>query len=108
MRSIDATDLSAVLDVARSDLERMRGKCIFITGATGFVGSWLLETAAYANRVAGLDLRVVALLEPGTEPRSAPPHLADLDGVSSSKETSGRSTMRVSRRRAGMRERSTP
>lgn len=81
MRSIDATDLAAVLDVARSDLERMRGKCIFITGATGFVGSWLLETAAYANRVAGLDLRVVALLEPGTEPRIAPPHLADLDGV---------------------------
>jgi len=81
VRSIDPADLDAVLDVSRSDLETMRGWRILVTGATGFVGSWLLETAAHGNRVANLDLRLVALVAPGIDLRTEAPHLIGLEGV---------------------------
>jgi len=45
-----ASDLDQVLDATRECWEELRGERIFITGATGFFGCWLLETFAWANR----------------------------------------------------------
>ena len=45
-----ASDLDKILEVTRDHWEELRGQRIFITGATGFFGCWLLETCAWANR----------------------------------------------------------
>ena len=50
---------------------------LFISGGTGFVGSWLLATLCDANRLLGLNVRAVVLTrDPSAFARSAP-DLAD-------------------------------
>jgi nucleoside-diphosphate-sugar epimerase len=56
-----ASDLDQVLDATRDYWEHLRGERIFITGATGFFGCWLLETFAWANRRLNLDARATIL-----------------------------------------------
>ena len=51
-------ELNEILAFLGKDLGCLRGKKLFITGGTGFIGRWLLETLNFANRVA--DLNVVA------------------------------------------------
>ena len=41
--------------------EGLRGKSIFLTGATGFVGKWMLEALCRANDVYGLKVRATIL-----------------------------------------------
>ncbi len=55
------SDLDAILDHARDDFEALRGARIYITGGTGFVGSWLLESFAYANEKLQLGARALVL-----------------------------------------------
>lgn len=56
------TDLDHVIDGVGADLwERLRGKRVFITGATGILGKWLLETAIEADRQLNLGVELVAL-----------------------------------------------
>ena len=43
-------------------LDRMRGSSVLVTGATGFLGSYIVRALACANRVRGLDLTVIALV----------------------------------------------
>ena len=56
--------LSADLDWILSHLEgtfgALRGRRLFITGGTGFIGTWLLECLAWANQ--HMDLGVTALI----------------------------------------------
>lgn len=53
-----------------------RGARFFITGGTGFFGTWLLESFARANDTLGLDMRAVVLTrDPAAFARKAP-HLA--------------------------------
>ncbi len=58
---VDEDDLHQVLDQARSDLLALAGARLFITGGTGYIGRWLLEALAYANRHLDLDLRATVL-----------------------------------------------
>ena len=60
-KPIDERDLREVLDRTAHLLERLRNERVFLTGATGFFGAWLLETFAYANRELGLGARAVVL-----------------------------------------------
>jgi nucleoside-diphosphate-sugar epimerase len=76
-----ARDLDEILERAREDFETLRGARIFVTGGTGFVGSWLLESFVYANARFALGARVVVLTrEPSTFARVAP-HVAADDAV---------------------------
>lgn len=59
--SAPVTDLEHVLRRTEPLWEEVRGQRIFITGGTGFFGSWLLESFVWANRQLGLDARAVVL-----------------------------------------------
>lgn len=75
-------DLEHVLEHTRPLWEQLRGGRIFVTGATGFFGIWLLETFAHANASLNLGASLVGLSrDPGAFYTKAP----HLGGVSSIK-----------------------
>jgi len=59
-RPLPEADLLYVLRAAQGVWEGLRGQRIFITGATGFVGRWLMESLQAADYALGLDVQVVA------------------------------------------------
>ena len=74
-------DLAHILGHTRELWPGAKGKSFFITGGTGFVGIWLLESFAYANETLGLNARAVVLSrEPEAFQRRAP-HLAHRAGL---------------------------
>lgn len=60
MAEIPAEDLDHILAHTSGIWEALRGQNIFITGGTGFVGKWLVESFIFANEQ--LDLNARALL----------------------------------------------
>ncbi len=74
-------DLELILAQTRGLWEELRGQRLFITGGTGFFGTWLVESFAWAN--ASLDLRasVVVLTRNPDAFRQKAPHLASDDSI---------------------------
>ncbi|MBI2095796.1 MAG: NAD-dependent epimerase/dehydratase family protein [Candidatus Omnitrophica bacterium] len=71
-----ADDLDRVLERTKVLWRELGGKHIFITGGTGFVGSWLLETFVWANEKLKLSACATVLSRnPGAFERKTP-HLA--------------------------------
>jgi dTDP-glucose 4,6-dehydratase len=58
---LPADDLDHVIDSTRHLWEEFRGARLFITGGTGFVGCWLLESFLYANSRFDLHATVTVL-----------------------------------------------
>ena len=54
-------DLAYVLDETADLWDGLRGQSLFITGGTGFVGTWLIETFVWANRHLRLDAQIAVL-----------------------------------------------
>jgi len=54
-------DLNHVMAHTGSMWESLRDQRVFITGGTGFVGTWLLESLAWANERLKLDVTAVVL-----------------------------------------------
>jgi dTDP-glucose 4,6-dehydratase len=74
--SLPKEDLEHVLAHTRPLWEQVRGGRIFVTGATGFFGMWLLESFAHANEELGLGAELVGLTRnPGAFHAKAP-HLS--------------------------------
>ena len=70
-------DLEHIQAHAAPDLwEPLRGQAVFLTGGTGFFGSWLLESFAHVNRAFGLNARAVILTRDPGRFRQRVPHLA--------------------------------
>jgi nucleoside-diphosphate-sugar epimerase len=58
---IIAEDIRGVLSRTQSLWPELKGASVFITGATGFFGIWLLETLLAANREFSLNCRLIGL-----------------------------------------------
>jgi dTDP-glucose 4,6-dehydratase len=54
-------DLAEILERCADDFAALRGARVFVTGGTGFVGSWLLASFARANARLALRARAVVL-----------------------------------------------
>lgn len=70
-------DLDHILDHTRSMLEEFRDSRVFITGGTGFFGTWLLETFARANQKMNLCADIVILSRDPGKFKNKFPHLAN-------------------------------
>jgi len=68
-------DLEHVIAHTRPLWEQFRSGRIFVTGATGFFGIWLLESFAYANEHFGLGVELVGLTRNPDAFHSKAPHL---------------------------------
>lgn len=43
-------DIECIFKIVGNDIYRLRGKRVLITGGTGFIGTWLLETISWLNK----------------------------------------------------------
>jgi nucleoside-diphosphate-sugar epimerase len=50
MDNVLEKDLKFILSKSFNSIDLLSGKSIFITGGTGFIGKWLLESLIYANK----------------------------------------------------------
>lgn len=73
---LPAGDLDHVLAHSGRLWAGARGATFFITGGTGFFGTWLLESFARANDSLGLDMRAVVLTRDPAAFALKAPHLA--------------------------------
>jgi dTDP-glucose 4,6-dehydratase len=69
-------DLDHILQHTENLWADVRGERIFITGGTGFVGAWLLESLLWANRRLDLGMRCTVLTRDPTAFERRMPHLA--------------------------------
>ena len=72
-----ASDVEAITATARADLLALINANLFITGGTGYIGRWLLESLCHANRTLDLGLRATVLSRNPAEFTRACPHLAE-------------------------------
>jgi nucleoside-diphosphate-sugar epimerase len=77
-----AADLDGILEVAGDALREFRGARLFVTGGTGFVGTWLMESLVWANRALALDMHAVVLTRNPDRFAASSPHLASDSAVS--------------------------
>jgi nucleoside-diphosphate-sugar epimerase len=69
-------DIESIFKIVGDDLNRLQGKRVLITGGTGFIGTWLLETISWLNENCNSPCKVyVPTRSPGAFARKAP-HLA--------------------------------
>lgn len=73
---IIAEDIRGVLLRTQSLWPDLKRASVFLTGATGFFGIWLLETLLAANREFSLGLRILALSRDPAGFAKKAPHLA--------------------------------
>ncbi len=53
------SDLRFILE--KTDFRRLKGSTVFLTGASGFFGTWLLESLFFANQQLSLGCKVIAV-----------------------------------------------
>ena len=58
---IDSSDLDYIFQKMGGSLYSLKDRKIFITGGTGFIGKWLLESIIYFNKKSNLNVEVAVL-----------------------------------------------
>lgn len=71
-----ANDLDYIIENSTNFWEEIRGERIFISGATGFFGCWLLESFLWANDRLNLNAKAVILTRDYHHFKKKAPHLA--------------------------------
>ena len=69
-------DLDEVVEHAREDLLALRGSRLYVTGGTGFIGTWTVLALLHAHERLGLHLRLDLLVRNPDAFRSASPWVA--------------------------------
>ena len=69
-------DLEFILSHTEEVFKNLEGGHIFLTGGTGFIGCWLLESLRHANKRLALDIKVTALTRNPLAFSKKAPHLA--------------------------------
>jgi dTDP-glucose 4,6-dehydratase len=78
---LPAEDLEHILRHTEALWKPVREQRIFITGGTGFFGSWLLESLAFCNRVLDLKVSATVLSRNPDAFLGERPHLAGEDSI---------------------------
>jgi dTDP-glucose 4,6-dehydratase len=73
-------DLDDVWQQTHSVWPALRGARLFLTGGTGFIGCWLLESLRHADQRLGLGVQATILTRDPLAFRRKAPHLADYPG----------------------------
>lgn len=81
IRALPQTDLESIVAMARADLEHWRGARLLITGATGFIGRWLVESFHHANSTLGLGASLLGISRPDEDVATTVPHLLALPHI---------------------------
>lgn len=81
MQNILEEDLNAILDRGQSLWPAIKGARFFITGGTGFIGTWLLESFVWLNDHLKLDMSAVVLTRDADAFTSRAPHIAGHRGI---------------------------
>lgn len=68
-------DLNYILEKTGTVLNELKGARIFLTGGTGFIGIWILETIVWANLNLGSKIEVLVLCRNPSEVQRKSPHL---------------------------------
>jgi nucleoside-diphosphate-sugar epimerase len=74
------TDLDSVVGACEEVWPTLRGAHLFITGGTGFIGCWLLESLRHVDMALGLNIDAVILTRNPAAFRRKAPHLGDYPG----------------------------
>ena len=75
-RSLLAADLDEILARTPRLWDGLRGARVFLTGGTGFFGTWLLESLLHADRKLGFGARITVLTRDAMAFRAKRPELA--------------------------------
>src|SRR5712664_1345529 len=81
MSRLPPQDMDHILSHTRELWKDLRGRSVFLTGGTGFVGAWLLESLLWANDKLDLGVCVVVLTRNPERFREKAPHLAGHSAV---------------------------
>lgn len=73
---VPPTDLEAILERTSALWRELDGERLFVTGGTGFMGAWLLESLVHARARLGIDLRAVVLSRSPERFRARAPAIA--------------------------------
>ncbi len=79
---INEYDLNSISLNAAHDLEKINGARILITGGTGYIGRWLLESICHANRCLNIKIAAVVLTRDPDVFANKCPHLVKDSSIS--------------------------
>ncbi len=80
-RSVSQADLEHVTRLIAPCMSMWHGARILVTGASGFIGSWLVESFHHVNAALGLDAHMVGVGAPTDDFAARCPQLLGLDDV---------------------------
>lgn len=78
---LPAADLQHILEHTRELWPEFRDRLVFLTGGTGFLGTWLVESFLFANDQLGLNAHLAVLTRNPPAFQRKAPHLADHAGL---------------------------